>query len=1755
MANGKEDYFISDPNDVSTWMNPPSRLYIPNANAPIPAPVETRPQVLPLHELTWENFERLCFRLLELEAKPIHAEEHDVPNGMTNPTTRMYGVRGQAQYGIDMYARDPMKLGEEPLVRRYISLQAKRLEEVSEDDLQKGVDKFLFGKWSPVTRKFIYATSYSGLRTQIADKIERVAACLAQQSMDFDVWDRETISHMLREQPLMVYDFFGRSWVSSFCGELQADKIKSRLDANQVISLRKDLLTIYKASFQIADSGQLALKDKSKSMQLKDRYVTPDVISTTLERAAEHTGGSSDFQDSTYYPYRIAPEKFVVSQNEYDAERHSQSNHIHINKSHAINRSVIEERVSAETWIGTSSLQVVVGEPGIGKSSLLRHLVLDLLCDNPNWNMVAEKWGNRLPIWLPFHYFTQRISNSTGKQASISETIKAWLEQHDRGEVWPLVNEAFSDDRLLLVVDGLDEWVSDESGRLAMSTLETLASANSIAVIASTRPYGLARLSLGVNWKFVRVAHLTEQQQSALATVYFATAIENETDENSVNAIDTHVSAFLSEIRSLSDLQLISRVPLFMVLLIGLKLSSNTRLPSQRFEVYERAVKMLIADHPQRRRTAAAVTFHKNRLSERDVQTLIGYIAYVNQVNSGFSNIPETDIRKDLISALSDPENFGYEPSVARIHANDMLDIAEGEIGLLVRRGVAEFGFLHRMILEQLAAEYISNNLEPDDIVNMFVEYTGNPLWREVLLAVMWRTKRPKEQHKLIDVIESKIGETTEGLQARELIAELVFGEYGLPINVRMRVAAQIIDVVETHSYGAHRMRLMSVVLSGLNNNATHNVVDECVRRWAIQTCRPSANMLWHVAQLTADVQISTAIIHTLLHGMRRPDISLAFGAANAIINRYSDVGTGNEFERTIIKEGLIKLISDPPSGISQSAALAAFIIIWREDALVNDFIQEARSSSDDMVRLVALAELLGILAPYFNSKKIERGANTLQEHERSWLLDHLESSYGTYNMDNGLLVSCVVHFLKVNPSELGNVLELMKIKRGANCGFVWEVAIRAFPDNDHVINNVCKLLRSDEHLFPLRGLSGGAEILHIYADPSPQNDIISKAVEDHLLKFGHKLLDRGLLPFADVYRGPVLKNILISGLKDSSIPHWCSLALGRYFAQDEDVKKELKELLMGDTVQASRIANAAIVFLNPYIAARRLLDILRDIYIDEKHKVGRTDIVVDALIEVCDENEMTSGDIGESIASEALEILSCFKDLTVMFDARVIDLMLDIAAAFHSTPSAKVQLKAMTEEGSNHIIPFLHVYRNKPEKVNIFLNKAFDIMRSLPVQMKINLCHSLSDLYFSHECVMDATKCWADEISDQCKSYASQAYHRALIVAKNNGMIDDEKVLQAKDKLKQELSCYGPDYEARRRAAWVGMCILSDWSLLDGLYETIGESAPVQANLGSYKFPDVILLHQIGLNWNRVKLHLGDDFLNRLSGRHAQNPIRETWGFLSVIASQYTEIGRALEMAVEGNCELLNDDNILIWYLSQLNKNLDVATIALTNSIKTSENNLRGSIDMLIAEPEYIGIARDELKPILEINATGEESRNDYGNRSLEALAILFPKHNLVEEAWSAISKSKENGCRINYHPQTYFSIIYSCIENDNLLHQLRHDIDRLNNSGNIMFGEAISKHVSFRLKRDNEVAQLISEAIIDPATSDGEAAVLSSLLSASIPLPSDVVENLKHRLDAQMKVDFASIVCDVAIFTSMPVKNLLIRVIEAAQNSVNGS
>ena len=114
-------------------------------------PVVTREQVLPVGSLSWDNFERLCFRL-----------KH---RGGDVEDARIYGQRGQAQEGIDLYVR--RATGD------YATWQCKRYQEVTTTDIKKAVTKFLEGDWASRTKLFRLAVAPSLNATELAGEIER----------------------------------------------------------------------------------------------------------------------------------------------------------------------------------------------------------------------------------------------------------------------------------------------------------------------------------------------------------------------------------------------------------------------------------------------------------------------------------------------------------------------------------------------------------------------------------------------------------------------------------------------------------------------------------------------------------------------------------------------------------------------------------------------------------------------------------------------------------------------------------------------------------------------------------------------------------------------------------------------------------------------------------------------------------------------------------------------------------------------------------------------------------------------------------------------------------------------------------------------------------------------------------------------------------------------------------------------------------------------------------------------------------------------------------------------------------------------------------------------------------------------------------------------------------------------------------------------------------------------------------------------
>ncbi len=1738
----------ADPDDVSTWSLPPSGLLVPPTAAGISPPIETRCQVLPVEDLSWEDFERLCLRLLERDADIVHMSGVDPPAEATQVVVRPYGLHGQAQDGIDVYARIRLVPGQAPPDRPYVSLQARRIKSTAPAALSGAVDDFLRGKWSPVSQRFVYATSASAVSTALTNEIEKLALRLAGESIEFVVWDRVEISTRLKESPELVDDFFGRAWVKSFCGDAAAERLGARLDAVAIHRLRKQLATLYKAAFGVADSGQIAYRwGGAPTVGLRDRFVTPDLAVSTPQAASL----PQPFDDPDRLGMVNEAEAILIDAAASQALAPDEGAWF-LRSSRGLprpaERPLVAERVPADQWLGTQSRQVIVGEPGAGKSTLLRYLVLDLLSEHPRWRSVAAQWGTHLPVWLPFHFFTQRLAGQTGGHASVQEALRAWLEQNDSGDVWPLVEAALNDERLLLVVDGLDEWISLEAGQSGVAALRTFSETRETPLVVSSRPYGLGRLTLGTGWTHARIAPLTPDQQQLLASHYFHAGIGAEDAAPSPAVIEQSVRSFLSQVHAAPDLSAISPFPLFLVLLVGLYLSSDDTLPIGRFEVYDRAVRLLVADHPAQRRTAAAVTAPRRGLTDTQLRALLANVAFVSQTRGDLAALPEAVLRNDFVSALRDPNGLAMEPAQAAATADQLVDVAEGQLGILVRKGPKEFGFLHRMLQDQLAAEYISDRCSLDEVMEILTKRIEDPRWSNVLLATLSRIQRPAELRQLMTVITAQIDGTLTGLRARELAAELAFGPYNLPGNDIRGIAPGIVEAIETHPYGPHRARLLDIILTGLGGAMTGDIVSECLERWTLLVQEPSRELVAEIAQLPPAESLSETICTLLLRALRYPDSRISYASGFAIAGRCSNGGIGDEWERGLLYEGLMEVLSAPPSGLAAAAALSSLALGWSDDPRVIEILTEARTHGDENVRIVALGEALGVLRSAFSVAPAthKRDVQALTEEERVWLLERL----GTHtNLDAhfGLLVSALSEVARGHESILDQLIERLQAGpeyRGKynNVELVWLVALDAFADDSRVVDLVCKDLRSES--FSHLTVYAGHDLRMLgskYPPESPHNARVAAAIEDRV-DSDETILDFRLVGLAAVDGGPNMKRALLTDLRDSPFPHWAAIALAEHFGDDSDAVSELRSALTGDPVRASMIANVATIVLDRGATLPRLLAILGELAESPNFGSARYDIVASALLHAIREQGIGPGRELEAIAEAALT------HMPAGYESALDDPRYELANGLYPSNASRTTLAELADVPDRPLAPYLRTFRDDPEHIGSLLDEAAKILRSLPAFLRARVCQSLSDRPTTPALTLRLTRRWADEVSGPNKSIASLAYHRSLVQARVDGHIDDIEWTLAIAHLGEQASCYGPDHEARRRGAWVGICVCGDWSPLKDRVETIGEARPVGVPLADLLHgPDNVLLEQLAAHWEELRTEFGDTLLTRLSGVGERESKSDIWNALALVAPQNAVLQQELDSTVASDPELLKLNGVLAWFATRGRASAETIADALVSRLQKGTVHGENIARVLLAEPERIGPDRGRLEGCLE-NAVGNSSAR-FGDAALETLAVLFPANPVVRDAWQEYSEVMADRRGYRTMPlRTYFAVAFAAAKSSQILKQLDACLERLEKLSTQSYDSILTLHLSNRLRRDSTAAATVRDAIMSPETSDSRAALLVSLLADATGLDAEILQEVENRLTAQTNVALAPIVQDRAVSASLSVQATLTRVADTA-------
>jgi hypothetical protein len=290
---------------LSTYLEqtPPQRVTTP--------PIQPHAHSLPLHELAWEDFERLCLQLADAQGTVVGC--------------RRYGRPGQRQDGVDFYARDRRN-------SNYFRLyQCKRVRMLRPAEIETEVSAFLSHPFA--TRATVYTICTTDRLTDVAQvkALESARDRLASKGIQLGVWDREDLELRLRDNPMLVERFFGSAWVASFCGRVAAAQLSAARKTTSRRPLRPARHTLAQVRALSEDTARLS-----------------DVV-------AHLSNGEFRLGDGLYVP------------------RHAEAQ--------------VNELLQQQD---AGRCMAIIGEAGVGKTSLLWHLRQRLMDDHETWLLPAS---------------------------------------------------------------------------------------------------------------------------------------------------------------------------------------------------------------------------------------------------------------------------------------------------------------------------------------------------------------------------------------------------------------------------------------------------------------------------------------------------------------------------------------------------------------------------------------------------------------------------------------------------------------------------------------------------------------------------------------------------------------------------------------------------------------------------------------------------------------------------------------------------------------------------------------------------------------------------------------------------------------------------------------------------------------------------------------------------------------------------------------------------------------------------------------------------------------------------------------------------------------------------------------------------------------------------------------------------------------------------------------------------------------------
>jgi predicted NACHT family NTPase len=437
---------------------------------------------------------------------------------------------------------------------------------------------------------------------------------------------------------------------------------------------------------------------------------------------------------------------------------------------------VQEARVPALDAVDKYAKLMILGKPGAGKTTFLKHLALQCV------------EGNFKPHLIPL-FITLKCFSEADKQPSLVDYIiqlfkKYSIEPDTKINSTTHVEFLLRQGRFLILLDGLDE-VKESDSKRSLQQIQDFSSqfAKNIFVITcriAAKEYTFEKFTE------VEVSDFNDQQISTFTQQWFHSKNDPVKAANLITKLNQEPG-----IRELAS------SPILLTLLC-LVFENSGSFPSNRSELYKEGLDILLKKWDAARNIQRDWVYQS--LSLKRKEDLLSQIA-LDTFEKGNYFFKQKEVERYITQYIRNLPNVSMEEEALQLDGEAVLKSIEAQHGLFVERARGIYSFSHLTFHEYFAARKIANSANSTNLILNLAIYVTEKRWREVFLLTFGMLENSdflvEAMKNQIDLILEKEDVSQKSLQqyydANKLLIECLNSDCYVSREVRESIESTLL--------------------------------------------------------------------------------------------------------------------------------------------------------------------------------------------------------------------------------------------------------------------------------------------------------------------------------------------------------------------------------------------------------------------------------------------------------------------------------------------------------------------------------------------------------------------------------------------------------------------------------------------------------------------------------------------------------------------------------------------------------------------------------------------------------------------------------------------------------------------------------------------------------------------------------------------------------------------------------------------------